>query len=192
MTTSSRRDFLAHTSATAFSAWITLHLPGIEAAAAHAARARAGQQPFQVLTPEEARTLEAVAEQIIPADDTPGARDAGVVYFMDRALGTFAAGQLGDLRAGLTDLATTVRRRHGDAATFAGLSGPQQAGLLREIEQTGFFGAVRFLTVAGMFADPSYGGNREFAGWRVLGLEHRAGYQPPFGYYDREYRETGK
>ncbi|HEX9581032.1 MAG TPA: gluconate 2-dehydrogenase subunit 3 family protein [Gemmatimonadales bacterium] len=189
---STRRDFVTASSGTALGAWIAINLPGIEAAAAYAARARAQQQPFQVLTPDEARTLEAIAEQIIPADDTPGARDAGVVYFMDRALGTFAAGQLEATRAGLTDLLNRVRQGHGAAATFAALDAPSQTAMLKEIERTAFFGGVRFLTVAGMFADPSHGGNRDYAGWKLLGFDHRAGYQPPFGYYDREYGETGR
>jgi gluconate 2-dehydrogenase gamma chain len=190
--TPSRRDFLSASSGTALGAWIALHLPAIEAAARYAALARAQHRPFQILTPDQARALEAIAEQILPADDTPGAGDAGVVYFMDRVLGTFAAGQLDGIRTGLADLEARVRERHGPGARFAGLDAASQAALLRDIEQTPFFGAVRFLTVAGMFSDPSYGGNQDYAGWRVLGFEHRAGYQPPFGHYDREYRETGR
>ena len=45
---------------------------------------------LEVLTAEQARQVEAIACQIIPTDDLPGAREAGVVYFIDRALKTFA------------------------------------------------------------------------------------------------------
>ena len=188
----SRREFLAASSGSALGAWIAFNLPGIEAAAAYAARARAEQQAFQVLTPDEARDLEAIAAQIIPADDTPGAREAGVIYFMDRALGTFAAGQLEAVRSGLGELRAKVRERHGAAASFAALPFAAQTALLRDVERTEFFGIVRFLTVAGMFADPSRGGNRDHAGWKLLGMEMRPSYQPPFGYYDREYGEAGR
>jgi len=187
--TPSRRDFFA-TSGTALGAWMALNSPAIEAAVAYARGAR--QQQFRVLSPAEAHELEAIAERIIPADDTPGARDAGVVYFMDRALETFAANQLADLRTGLADLLGRVRARHGPAATFAALSTAAQIELLTEIEQSPFFGSVRYLTLAGMFGDPSYGGNRDYAGWRLLGLEMRASFQPPFGYYDRGYGEAGR
>ena len=35
-----------------------------------------------------AAEIEAIAARIIPSDATPGAREAGVVYFIDRALST--------------------------------------------------------------------------------------------------------
>jgi gluconate 2-dehydrogenase gamma chain len=185
----SRRDFLATSSGSALGAWILFNLPDIQAVAAYAARARTRGQAFEVLRPDEARDLEAIAAQIFPSDDTPGAREAGVVYFMDRALGTFSSGLLEPIRTGLTELRGKVRERHG-ATPFADLDGAAQAALLRDVENTAFFGGVRFLTVAGMFADPSYRGNREWVGWKLLGMDMRPAFQPPFGYYDREYGEV--
>lgn len=189
-TTPSRRDFLA-TSGSALGAWMALALPDIQAVAAYAARARARQQPFEILAPDEARDLEAIAAQIFPNDGSPGAREAGVIYFIDRALGTFAAGQLEPLRSGLAEFRDTVREKHG-ARRFAELDATAQAALLRDAENTPFFGRVRFLTVAGMFADPTYRGNRDTVGWKLLGMEMRPAFQPPFGYYDREYGEPGR
>ncbi len=72
----------------------------------------------------------------------------------------------------------------GGGASFAALTPAQQDELLREIEQTPFFQAVRFDTLVGTFALPSWGGNRDFAGWRLLGVEHQPFFQAPFGYYD--------
>jgi gluconate 2-dehydrogenase gamma chain len=46
---------------------------------------------------------------------------------------------------------------------------------------------VHFLTVAGMFALPGYGGNRDKLGWALLGFEDHHAWQPPFGYYDAAY-----
>jgi hypothetical protein len=43
------------------------------------------------------------------------------------------------------------------------------------------------LTLFGMFSTPSYGGNRDGAGWKLLGFEDMHAFQPPFGYYDRNY-----
>jgi gluconate 2-dehydrogenase gamma chain len=36
----------------------------------------------------------------------------------------------------------------------------------------------------GFFGDPSYGGNRDQAGWKLIGFEDKHQYEPPFGYYD--------
>lgn len=181
---SSRRDFVASSGALVGGAWLAANLPAIEAAAAHARRALARRAPLEILTPEEARELEAVAAQIIPTDETPGAREAGVIYFMDKALGTFGSQFLGPVRGGLPDLLKTAHAKNPAVRGFAELSSEQQMEVLRSMEQTPFFGAVRFLTVAGMFGDPSYGGNRDRLGWRLLGFDAGHAHQPPFGYYD--------
>ena len=38
-----------------------------------------------------------------------------------------------------------------------------------------------------MFSLPEYGGNRDGVGWKLLGFEDQHVFQPPFGYYDRDY-----
>jgi gluconate 2-dehydrogenase gamma chain len=50
---------------------------------------------------------------------------------------------------------------------------------------------MRFSTVLGMFANPSYGGNTGQVGWKLLGFQAHGIYQPPFGYYDAEARKGG-
>lgn len=164
---------------------MALQLPAIEAAARYAWSAFQSRAPLRVLTPAEAAALEAIASQIFPTDDTPGAREAGVIFFLDRALETFAAPQLDLVRAGLRDL-------EAKAPGFASLPFERQTAALKEIDQTPFFGVTHFLTVAGMFANPEHGGNRSHVGWQLLGFEMRPGYQPPFGYYDRELRDAGR
>lgn len=187
--TASRRDFLAASGTTLGGAWLALHLPSIQAAAAYARRAAAARSPFDILTPDEARELEAVAAQIIPTDDTPGAREAGVVYFMDKALGTFAAQMLGPIRAGLPDLLKAAQGKQPSAAAFSALSFADQTEVLRGLEKTPFFGMVRFLTVAGMLGDPSYGGNKDRIGWKLIQYNGGHAQQPPFGYYDANYHQ---
>ena len=46
-----------------------------------------------------------------------------------------------------------------------------------------FFNTVRTHTMEGMFADPIYGGNKDFAGWRLIGFP---GAQPLFTPEDLE------
>jgi gluconate 2-dehydrogenase gamma chain len=192
MTHSASRRAFVETSGTLLSGvWLNAHLPAIQAAAIYARRALARRAPFDVLTPEEARELDAVAARIIPTDDTPGAREAGVIYFMDKALGSFAQPMLQPLRAGLGDLRQAARARAGAAARFSSLGPEDQDVVLEALPQSDFFQTVRFLTVAGMYGDPSYGGNRDATGWKLLDFDGAHAYQPPFGHYDREYRERG-
>lgn len=144
----------------------------------------------------EARTVDAIAARIIPGDEAdPGAREAGAVVYIDRAL----AGAYGEFeklyRRGLWELEHYCRAKHGgafveldeerqdevlshiDAATETQLptqlqigAGQRQAvdlgpGVLAE-----FFAAVRQHTIEGTFCDPAYGGNRGAVGWRLLGF----------------------
>lgn len=188
----SRREFLATSGTFLGGAWLTAHLPALEAMAAWARTAAAEGYPLNVLTEAEARELGAVAERILPSDELgPGALEVGVVHFMDRAFETIAAGALEMVRAGLGDLAAAVAAGPGGEA-FSALGPEEQDGILRSMEDGPFFGTVRFLTIMGFFGDPSLGGNRDEAGWRLIGFEDAGAYQPPFGYYDAEYaRENG-
>ena len=145
-----------------------------------------------MLTAFEAAELEAIAAQIIPTDDTPGAREAGVIYFIDRALNTFGADNLEPIREGLQEFESSVREEHPGVEAFSALSDDQQIEALRAIEESDFFGTVRTLTIAGMFSHPSYGGNRDKVGWQLLQFDDRHAWQPPFGYYDAQYMNGGQ
>jgi gluconate 2-dehydrogenase gamma chain len=142
---------------------------------------------ISLLSPAEAADIEAVASQIIPTDASPGAREAGVVYFIDRSLATFFSRLAGDYRAQLAAFQATFRERHPSAASFASLTSERQIEYLREVEQTPFFNMTRLLTLLGMFSLPAYGGNRSGVGWKLIGFEDAHAFAPPFGYYDRDY-----
>jgi gluconate 2-dehydrogenase gamma chain len=161
----------------------------VEGALAWTAQQTAGQKapPFAALTPEEADAIVAMTERILPSmDGRAGAREAGVVYFIDRALATFNSAQRTLYSEGVKDLNAQAARKPGGASSFAALNAQQQDDVLREIEKTPFFEAARFGTIVGMFALPTWGGNRDFAGWHMLGLNHAGRYDSPFGYYDAE------
>jgi hypothetical protein len=68
----------------------------------------------------------------------------------------------------------------------------QQTELVRAIENTDFFGNMHFLTLCGLFALPSYGGNRDSEAWKMIGFEARHVWQHPFGYYDAQYAEEAE
>ncbi|MDZ4674231.1 MAG: gluconate 2-dehydrogenase subunit 3 family protein [Gemmatimonadota bacterium] len=136
------------------------------------------------LTEEQAADVEAIAARIFPTDETPGAREAGVIWFIDQSLTGFASDQQEFYTAELAALETAVAAAHPVQRRFAALTESQQDALLTARQDTPFFGAVRFATIAGMFALPKYGGNADYLGWQLIGQETGHEFTPPFGWYD--------
>src|SRR6516162_6773056 len=89
-----RRAFLGASGGALAALWFGSDPMKLRASLAHAVRAQRRQEDaFQVLTTEQAADVDAIAAQIVPTDDLPGAREAGVVYFVDHSLATWAADQ---------------------------------------------------------------------------------------------------
>ncbi len=183
-----RRSFL-RAAAAAGAAWAAADLVQVEAALAWALdqKKKVGAGAFSALTPEQARAVDAMTARIFPSTDgRPGAHDAGVVHFIDKSLATFNAAQKPLYADGVQDLDRRTSTRWAAVASFAALTSAQQDEILHDIEQTPFFQAARFDTIVGMFALPTWGGNRDYTGWHLLGFEHHPQFQPPFGYYDAD------
>ena len=153
---------------------------------AHEVMRAAKPASLSVLSQTEAREIEALASQIIPSDDSPGAREAGVIYFIDRALASFDADKRARYTEGLKRAQGARRELFPDSESIAALESAQQIRLLEAIEKTEFFDLLRTHTVLGFFGNPSYGGNRDLVGWKLIGFEDRFQFEPPFGYYDAE------
>jgi RNA polymerase sigma factor RpoD-like protein len=126
-----------------------------------------------------AATLEAVTARILPTTDTPGAREAGAIWFIDAALATDLGDALPLLQAGAAELDAV------SGGDFSALAPAAQDVRLRAIEDGEFFGLMHFLTLAGTFTMSAYGGNRGEIGWDLLGFDRRHHWDPPFGHYDR-------
>ena len=151
-------------------AWVSAHWPAMLSAATHARQVANSAVPpkFEFFSPEQAVEIEAVSARIIPTTDTPGAREAGVVFFIDRALVTFGKANQKLYTEGLPALQARFR--------------PSSAA------QT-FFEAIRVDTISGFLIDPASDklGNRDGLGWKVIGRDDAHMFQPPFGYYDKDY-----
>ena len=188
----SRRMFLIKSLTGVSAAWLALRMPEIVAAQEHAHRAIQTPSPvkFEFFSPEQAVEVEAVAAQIIPTDDTPGAREARVISFIDRALTTFDKERQPLYVKGLKDLQAAQKKMFRSSAKFSDLTAEQQIKVLKAFEKNQFFEIIRTHTVMGFFSDPSHGGNHEKIGWTLLGFKDEFYFKPPFGYYDREYKET--
>jgi gluconate 2-dehydrogenase gamma chain len=153
----------------------------------HAAQSHAGGGHGAFFNDDDALTVAAFAERLMPgAPGKPGATDAGVLNYIDLAL----AGAYSDLqdfyRRGLAQLDSYCRAHF--KAPFHRLTAAQQDDVIRALEQgkqTGFswpsaqafFNTMRTHTMEGVFADPVYGGNKDFAGWRLVDFP---GAQPLF------------
>lgn len=185
----SRRQFLQASGGAMGAAWLAAHWPGIVAAAEHAHKAAEGRidRTLKLLSPAQARDVEAIAAQIVPSGDTPGAREAGVVYFVDHVHTGIYAGGAAQFLAALAAFQAEFATERPGAGQFADLPEPEQVAYLKRIETTPFFGQMRFLTLMGLLALPAYGGNVDRAGWKLVGFVDQHVWQPPFGYYDRDY-----
>ena len=183
----SRRSFLADSVTGLNAAWVAANLPGILAAQQHAQQAESGKAPrLEVFTEAQAAEIEAMTAQIIPADETPGAREAHCVYFIDKALATFARSNQPAYMQGLRDLQAKTQQLYPGTAKFSALTSEQQIKTLTEIEKTPFFTLVRTHTVIGFFARPVHGGNYDKIGWKLIGYDDSLNHKPPFGYYDAQ------
>jgi gluconate 2-dehydrogenase gamma chain len=183
-----RRDFVAASSSALGSAWLVGLGPLIALTQACARDAMRDGAGFVVFDEREAADFEALSARILPTDDTPGAREAGSVYFADRALDTFMAEILPIVRGGLASLHERVGSTFAEAGAFADLDEARQDEIVgaTELEDPGFFFFARGLVMLGVVSNPEYGGNRDGVGWALLGFEPTFQYQPPFGYYDRD------
>jgi gluconate 2-dehydrogenase alpha chain len=131
------------------------------------------------LSAREALTAEAVFERLFPADEYgPGAREIGVVIYLDRALAGAYREHLPVYRNGLALLDSASQARFG--VRFASAAEGAQDDLISELErgeipgwvvpdQGSFFELLRSHLQEGLFSDPAYGGNRDKLGWRFLG-----------------------
>ena len=170
----------------------TLGLLGVVAlcglATTRAAATAARNNPtLRYFTAGEAATIDALVAQIIPTDDTPGAREMGVVRFIDHALAGFLSPLSAAFRTGLTDFETNCRAHHAGSDGFATLPAERQILWLQQVEHTPFFESLQQLTVLGALTMPQYGGNRNGLGWQLIGFQDLHAFTPPFGYYDRDY-----
>jgi gluconate 2-dehydrogenase gamma chain len=183
----SRRAFLRAAIA-AGAAWTTVDLSQVEEALAMVAtHAAGGAYTFSALTPAEAETIDAIASRILPSvDGRPGAHEARAVYFVDRALCTFNSTQRKLYTDGVAHLDRRSSRLRKGMTRFVALTAAEQDQLLHKIEKTRFFQAVRFDTIVGTFALPTWGGNQGFTGWQMLRLTHQPAFGPPFGFYDAD------
>jgi gluconate 2-dehydrogenase gamma chain len=115
------------------------------------------------------------------------------VNFIDKALAHEDAKMKPVYARGLAGVELVSQQRF--AKPFVALAAEQQDDVLAELESgkakgwpsggvtaADFFATVRMHTIVGFLADPKYGGNHGYAGWKVVGYpgggHHLGGYSP--------------
>ncbi|MEQ8399666.1 MAG: gluconate 2-dehydrogenase subunit 3 family protein [Roseitalea porphyridii] len=195
----SRRAILAHIGAAGVSAALPVR------AIAQNAYAELEGRPWFFLTDDEARYLAAVTDIFIPEDEFPSASQAGVVDFIDLQLaGPYGRGaglyMQGPFREG--EPTQGYQAEHVPAALIRrGIAETDQAdgglklvdrdaegrrafvGSLSQSEdvfQSAFYEELLKLANWGYFADPIYGGNKNYAGWEMVGFPGAHAYYTSF------------
>jgi gluconate 2-dehydrogenase gamma chain len=156
---------------------------GVGASAGITHWGRTAPPPYRFFSEAEAKLLIAICEQIISRDDTPGATDAGVIYYIDRQISGPLARHQQSYRLGLVSFRKTCLQVY--KTPFEELAFEQQTDALRLIEednapnelwgdpsQKAFFDLVLDHTRQGFYGSPRHGGNRDYASYRMLGLAY--------------------
>jgi gluconate 2-dehydrogenase gamma chain len=183
----SRRQFLQSTGTMGSAAYLRLLGPALIAITESACTAKQQSSVFTVLGEQEALDLSAIAARIIPTTDTPGATEAGVIYFFDNAFAAEMSDSLEDARAGLAEFNNALSEAYSGGRRFGELGEDEQDAFLRTQESSPFFELAWTITMFGFFSMEQYGGNRNHIGWDLIGFEGNHGaWQYPFGHYDAE------
>jgi gluconate 2-dehydrogenase gamma chain len=126
---------------------------------------------WEFLSDDHARTLAALCDQIVPADDFPSASQAGAAAYIDRQLGRHYKRHRDLYLEGLKQTDAMSRSRHGYA--FADATAAEQREIVSALERENrkFFDLVRQHTMEGYYGSPRHGGNRDAVSWRMLGLD---------------------
>jgi len=138
---------------------------------------------YRVFTDSEAECLIALCEQFIPADQDPGATEAGVIHFIVRQTHLRFPNDLLTYQKGITALQATCAERYDmpfeklEQATKIETMKELEQGQLPEkhwenIRQQSFFNLVLSRTMQGFYGSPRHGGNKNYVSYRMLKLDY--------------------
>ncbi len=133
-------------------------------------------------------TIEAATARIIPADRDPGALEAGVINYIENALAGYDVEKAPLYIEGVAELDRMASDSFA-ASDFLSLQPEQQDQILTALDngRRSFFSVLLEHTMQGFYGDPSHGGNKDRASWKMIGFPGPSspkGYEPPFGWYD--------
>lgn len=144
---------------------------------------RRSASKWRFFTDSEALLIDAIAEQIIPADEWPGGRESGVTNYIDKQLaGPFARFKV-KYRKGLAAIQETCETRY--RKKFEELAREEQTLFLEQMEagtmkepvwaegfDKEFFSMVRDHSMQSYYGSPVHGGNRNKISYKMIGLDY--------------------
>ena len=137
---------------------------------------------YITFTDKEADCLIALCERIIPADDCPGATDAGVINYIDRQIRLRFPEEKEIFRKGIESLQSWCQAKYNQ--NFEELSTEVQINTLQMIEKNEmpqedwtvppgkFFRTLLDRTMQGFYGSPRHGGNRDYISFKMLKLDY--------------------
>lgn len=144
-------------------------------------------QELHALSKRQAQLMDAIAARLFPTTDTPGAVEAGALFYIDQALAGPYPELLPYYAKALRAVARHAKDKFGD--TFTKLAKEQQDAVLKDFEAGSvssyakaaeFFETVRAHVLEGVFGEPNYGGNKDLIGWKLVGFPgQQYGYPDP-------------
>jgi len=138
---------------------------------------------YRFFTPEEALCVIALCEQIIPKDQSPGATDAGVIFYIDRQLSAVFQYDQETYRSGIKNLQIYCQKTSGK--NFELLATEEQKRIMKLMESnqinpsewssgrpSDFFELIRSHTMQGFYGSPIHGGNKDFMSFEMLRIDY--------------------
>jgi gluconate 2-dehydrogenase gamma chain len=125
---------------------------------------------WRFFTPAQAQIVDALCEQLIPADQDPGAKEAGVVNYIDLQLSKRFRKHRGVYQQGIEAIESAGRKKFG--RRFVELTADQQVEVMNAVEESSqvFFDLIVAHARQGFYGDPRHGGNRNRVSWKMVGL----------------------
>ncbi len=156
---------------TAFSRRTFLEMSAIAGAALATGCATRQRNNWEFFTEDEAATLTAICDQIIPADDFPSASQAGVLNYIDKQITRHYRRHQRAYRKGLERADQVSQQQYGKILAVA--TPAEQFHVVASLENSDkpFFELVRSHTFEGYYGSPRHGGNRNAVSWHMLGLD---------------------
>ena len=143
-----------------------------------------GKQSYQSFTEDEAACLIALCEQIIPADEFPGATDAGVIHYIDRQTKLRFPAERTLFKNGVASLQAWCKATYN--RSFENLDAPTQIAILQSMEKDEiksdlwkvspkeFFNKLLDRTMQGFYGSPRHGGNKDYVSFKMMRLDYPA------------------
>ena len=139
---------------------------------------------YRVFSDAEADCLIALCEQIIPADEDPGATDACVINYIDKQTHLRFPEELPVYKQGIASLQATCNAEYGKL--FQHLEIPAQIEVMQNMErnrlpgehwkeeagQSAFFNLVLRRAMQGFYGAPRHGGNKNYVSYRMMKLDY--------------------